>query len=50
MKIMADVADYAYYETNATRDFTILWCDRVTMDGVWIGNWIYWTLTERNYK
>jgi hypothetical protein len=22
----------------------------VTIDGVWIGNWIYWTLTDRNYK
>jgi hypothetical protein len=22
----------------------------VTIDGVWIGNWIYWTFTERNYK
>jgi hypothetical protein len=21
----------------------------VTTDGVWIGNRIYWTLTERNY-
>jgi hypothetical protein len=24
--------------------------DRVTTDGVWIGNWIYWNLTERNCK
>jgi hypothetical protein len=24
--------------------------DCPTIDGVWIGNWIYWTLTERNYK
>jgi hypothetical protein len=22
----------------------------VTIHGVWIGNWIYWTLTDRNYK
>jgi hypothetical protein len=22
----------------------------VTIDGVRIGNWIYWTITERNYK
>jgi hypothetical protein len=22
----------------------------VTIDGIWIGNWIYWTLTERNCK
>jgi hypothetical protein len=22
----------------------------VTIDGILIGNWIYWTLTERNYK
>jgi hypothetical protein len=22
----------------------------VIIDGVWIGNRIYWTLTERNYK
>jgi hypothetical protein len=22
----------------------------VTIDGVWIGNWIYWILTEPNYK
>jgi hypothetical protein len=21
----------------------------VTIDGVWIGNWIYWPLTDRNY-
>jgi hypothetical protein len=24
--------------------------DRVTIDRVWIGNWIYWILTDRNYK
>jgi hypothetical protein len=24
--------------------------DSVTIDGVKIGNWIYWTLTDRNYK
>jgi hypothetical protein len=24
--------------------------DWVTIDGVWIGNRIYWTFTERNYK
>jgi hypothetical protein len=29
---------------------TILSCVPVTIDGVWIGNWIYWTLTERNYN
>jgi hypothetical protein len=28
----------------------VLSCDRVTTDGVWIGNWIYWNLTERNCK
>jgi hypothetical protein len=22
----------------------------VTVEGVWIGNWIYWTLTDHNYK
>jgi hypothetical protein len=22
----------------------------VTTDGVWLGNWIYWTLTDRNYQ
>jgi hypothetical protein len=22
----------------------------VTIYGVWIGNWIYWPLTSRNYK
>jgi hypothetical protein len=27
-----------------------LWSVRVTIDGVWIGNCIYWTLTDRNYK
>jgi hypothetical protein len=24
--------------------------DSVTVDGVWIRNRIYWTITERNYK
>jgi hypothetical protein len=28
----------------------VLLHDRVTIDGVRIGNWIYWTLTDRNYK
>jgi hypothetical protein len=28
----------------------ILSYDRVTIDRVWIDNWIYWTLTDRNYK
>jgi hypothetical protein len=28
----------------------ILSRDLVTIDGVWIGNWICWTLTEGNYK
>jgi hypothetical protein len=23
---------------------------RVTKDGVWIGNWIYWSLEIRNYN
>jgi hypothetical protein len=27
---------------------TILWS--VIIDGVWIGNGIYWALTDRNYK
>jgi hypothetical protein len=22
----------------------------VTRNGVWIGNWIYWKLTDRNYN
>jgi hypothetical protein len=22
----------------------------VARDGIWIGNWIYWTLTNRNYN
>jgi hypothetical protein len=25
-------------------------CISVNIDGVWNGNWIYWTLTTRNYK
>jgi hypothetical protein len=24
--------------------------DRVNIDKVWICNWIYWTLTDHNYK
>jgi hypothetical protein len=24
-------------------------CMSVTIDGIWIGNWMYWTLTERNH-
>jgi hypothetical protein len=31
-------------------DQSILSCDRVTVDGVWIGNWINCTLTVLNYK
>jgi hypothetical protein len=27
----------------------IFTCMSVTIDGVWIGNWIYCTLTDRNY-
>jgi hypothetical protein len=27
-----------------------LTCMSVTLDGVWIGNWIYLPLTDRNYK
>jgi hypothetical protein len=30
--------------------FIILTCMSVTIDGVWLGNWIYWTLTDCNYK
>jgi hypothetical protein len=28
----------------------LLSCVRVTIDGVWIGEWIYWPLTGHNYK
>jgi hypothetical protein len=28
----------------------ILSRNKVTIDGVWIGNWIYWTLETRNYN
>jgi hypothetical protein len=28
----------------------ILSCVLVTAKEVWAGNWIYWTLTARNYK
>jgi hypothetical protein len=31
-------------------DGKILSRDRVTVDEICIGNWIYWTFTERNYK
>jgi hypothetical protein len=30
--------------------YSIVTCMSVTIDGVWIGNCIYWTLTELNYK
>jgi hypothetical protein len=29
---------------------SIMSCDWLTIDWVWIGNWIYWTLTKCNYK
>jgi hypothetical protein len=32
------------------RDSNIVSCHWMTTAGVWLGNWIYWTLTERNYK
>jgi hypothetical protein len=25
-------------------------CEGVTIDRGWIGNWLHWTLTDRNYK
>jgi hypothetical protein len=28
-------------------EYIVTW---LTIDRVWVGNWIYWTLTERNYK
>jgi hypothetical protein len=39
------------YQQCKTVVVTILSRDRVTIDGVWIGNWIYWTLqhTTRDY-
>jgi hypothetical protein len=30
--------------------YTVLSRDLVIIDGVWIGNRIYWTFTTRNYK
>jgi hypothetical protein len=35
------------FRTKATQ-FSFFF--RVTLDGVRLSNWIYWTLTERNYK
>jgi hypothetical protein len=32
------------------RRLHIATCMSVTIDGVWTCNWIYWVLTERNYK
>jgi hypothetical protein len=33
-----------------TTQYSILSHVWVTVDGVWIGNWIYWTLTDHNYQ
>jgi hypothetical protein len=30
--------------------FNVLSRDRLIIDGIWIGNRIYWTLTTRNYN
>jgi hypothetical protein len=38
--------------TDLRRFISAKYCHviRVTIDGVWYGNWIYWTLTNRNYS
>jgi hypothetical protein len=39
-----------YYYYFSTHKSCILSRLLVTIDGVWIGEWIYWPLTGRNYK
>jgi hypothetical protein len=42
-RLLKHKQDAMWWEKILSRDW-------VSVDGVWIGNWIYWTLTERNYK
>jgi hypothetical protein len=39
-------------EEDEYYDFSddIFACMTVTIGGIWISNWIYWPLTDRNYK
>jgi hypothetical protein len=41
-------AEIGNWRKAGCKNVAILWS--VTIDGVWIGNWIYWTLTDHNYK
>jgi hypothetical protein len=41
---------FFYRGTYDLKEYLILSRDKVAIDGVWIGNWSYWTLETRNYK
>jgi hypothetical protein len=48
VEFQCNITDYCPLQYNPLFQL-ILSCVWLTIDGVWVGNWIYWTLTDISY-